>query len=135
MPETAVRETQVLTLHVRRRRLLPWVDVGPFLLFFGVSGEDRGRAARLERRFEQEHFSQRVTLRLQPALPAGRYTLRGLPAEANKRGWTVGPGGHSAHGDLSADGLRELQGWMNQRQLEGAGRGVQAESLLSPSLA
>jgi hypothetical protein len=131
MPETAVRETQVLALHVRRRRLLPWVDVGPFLLFFGVSGEDRGRAARLERRFEQEHFSQRVTLRLHPALPAGRYTLRGLPAEANKRGWTVEPGGRSARSDLSADGLRELRGWLDHRRLEGAGCAVWPEPLAS----
>ncbi len=132
MPETAMRETQVLALHVRRRRLLPWVDVGPFLLFFGVSGEDRGRAARLERRFEREHFSQRVTLRVAPALPAGHYVLRGLPAEANKRGWTVGPGGHSARSDLSADGLRELRSWMEQGGPAGPGRGVRPEPLASP---
>lgn len=95
-------------------------------MFFGVSGTDHGREARLERQFERAHFSNVVTLDLAAPLEPGRYRLRGLPDEANKRGWTVGPGGQPT-GHLSDDGLAELRAWLGQR-----GRQVRPQPLTAP---
>ena len=82
---------------------MPTLDLGPFFMFFGVSGTDHGRKARMEQRFELEYFSNVVTLHLASPLAPGHYTLRGLPDEANKRGWTVEPGGGPPRGNLSDD--------------------------------
>ncbi|MFK7601509.1 hypothetical protein ACI3L1_04775 [Deinococcus sp. SM5_A1] len=123
MPEIRVNG---LSVRPRRKRMaLP--DLGGFFMFFGVSGTDHGRAARLERRFELEHFSNVVTLDLASPLGPGQYVLRGLPHEANKRGWTV-EGGGSATGHLSDDGLEELRAWMGQ-----GNRRVQAEAIAPPA--
>ncbi|CAM3731421.1 hypothetical protein DEFR109230_10105 [Deinococcus frigens] len=103
-------------------------DLGPFLLFFGVSSTDHDREERLNRRFELEHFSNVVTLDLASPLEPGQYLLRGLPDEANKRGWTVGQGGGHPTGHLSDDGLEELRDWMGQRD-----RWVQPEARPPPS--
>lgn len=112
----AMQETEVVGLSVRpRRRGWPTLDIGPFFMFFGVSGTDHGREARMERRFEQEYFSNAVTLHLARALTPGRYALRGLPEETNRRGWAVGPGGGNPTAHLSADGLEELRGWMRRK--------------------
>ena len=110
-------------LSVRRRRLGPYVDLGPFFLFFGISGVDRGRDARIQKRFDLEYYPHLVTLRLSPAPAPGCYALRGLPADANKRGWTAQQGG-TLHGDLSDDGLAELRAW-----LEAGGGEVRPEAL------
>lgn len=110
---------------VRRRRLGPYVDLGPFFLFFGISGVDRGREARIQKRFDLEYYPHIVTVRLSAAPAPGRYALRGLPAEANKRGWTAQQGG-TLQGDLSDDGLAELRAW-----LASGGGDVRPEALAS----
>ena len=110
-------------LSVRRRRLGPYVDLGPFFLFFGISGVDRGRDARIQKRFDLEYYPHLVTLRLSPAPAPGCYALRGLPADANKRGWTAQQGG-TLQSDLSDDGLAELRAW-----LEAGGGEVRPEAL------
>ncbi|KQR40668.1 hypothetical protein [Deinococcus sp. Leaf326] len=110
-------------LSVRRRRLRPYVDLGPFFLFFGISGVDRGKDARVQKRFDLEYYPHIVTVLVSPAPAPGRYALRGLPVEANKRGWTAQSGG-ALQGELSDDGLAELRAWL------GAGGGeVRAEAL------
>ena len=109
-------ETEVVGLSVRpRRKGWPTLDLGPFFMFFGVSGTDHGREARMEKRFEQEYFSNAVTLHLASTLEPGVYTLHGLPDEANRRGWTVGPGGGNPTGHLSADGLEDLREWLRRK--------------------
>lgn len=128
----AMDETEVVGLSVRpRRRGLPTLDIGPFFMFFGISGTDHGREARLQQRFEQEYFSNVVTLHLAAALSPGTYTLRGLPDEANKRGWTVGPEGGNPTGHLSADGLEELRAWMRRTPGQ-RDRRVRPESMSPP---
>lgn len=113
-------------LSVRRRRLGPYVDLGPFFLFFGISGVDRGKDARVQKRFDLEYYPHVVTVRLPGQAPApGRYALRGLPDDANKRGWTAQPGG-TLQGDLSDDGLAELRAW-----LASGGGEVRPEALAS----
>ena len=122
------QETRVEGLSVKRRRKPPMtIDWGPFFLYFGVSGTDHGRAKRMEGRFKLEHFANLVTLTLGAPLAPGSYLLRGLPDEANKRGWTVDAGGRSATGPLSDDGLADLRAWMGGRE-----RRVQAEALAPP---
>ncbi|CAM3388137.1 hypothetical protein DESA109040_10650 [Deinococcus saxicola] len=129
MQQTPVQETKVEGLGVKRRRLKPMtIDWGPFFLYFGVSGTDHTRAERMEKRFELEHFANLVTLTLSVPLTPGSYTLRGLPDEANKRGWTVGAGGRSASGPLSDDGLTDLRAWMAGRE-----RRVQAAVVAPPA--
>lgn len=125
-------ELEIMGLSVRRRRVPPTVDLGAFFMFFGVSGTDHGRAARLERRFELEYFSNAVTLHLTSPLGPGVYVLRGLPTEANKRGWTVGKAGGNPTGHLSADGLDELRDWMRQRAAQ-KNRRVRPEALPPPA--
>lgn len=111
-----MQEIEVVGLSVRtKRRGWPTLDLGPFFLFFGVSGTDHGRKARMERQFENEYFANVVTLHLASALESGIYTLHGLPDAANKRGWTVEPKGSNPIGHLSADGLSELRAWMRSR--------------------
>ncbi|GAA5532435.1 hypothetical protein [Deinococcus aluminii] len=102
--------TEITGLTVRRKgRGLP-VDFGAFFLFFGISGIDSGRAERLQRRFEREYYPHLVTLKLAGNVRPGRYHLRGLPAEANRRGWTVQANG-AATADLSEEGLHDLNTW------------------------
>ncbi|PTA66854.1 hypothetical protein [Deinococcus arcticus] len=115
----APRGLTVRLLSARRRRLRPFVDLGPFFLFFGISGVDHGREARLERRFEEEYYPHLVTLRPSGSLPPGRYSFAGLPADANRRGWAVEEGG-LAQGELSEDGWAALQAWLAQGGGEGA---------------
>lgn len=102
---------EISALTARRRRLRPFIDFGAFFLFFGISGTDHGREARLRRRFEQEFYANVVTVTLGGPVAPGRYRLEGLPADANRRGWTVGHGG-VAVSDLSDDGLAELRAWL-----------------------
>ncbi|GGL86110.1 hypothetical protein GCM10010840_25060 [Deinococcus aerolatus] len=128
-----MHETEVVGLNVqRRRRGWPTLDIGPFFMFFGIAGTDHGREARMERRFEQEYFSNAVTLHLASALSPGTYALHGLPEEANKRGWTVGPQGGNPTGHLSADGLDELRGWMRRTPSQ-RDRRVRPERMLPPA--
>ncbi len=129
MQEKPVQQTAVASLSVKRRKpKLINIDWGPFFLYFGVSGTDDGRARRMEERFELEHFANLVTLTLNAPLAPGSYLLRGLPDEANKRGWTVDAGGRSATGPLSDDGLADLRAWMAGRE-----RRVQAAVLAPPA--
>ncbi|MDV6373523.1 hypothetical protein [Deinococcus arenicola] len=114
-----MQETTVVGLSVRprpKKRGLPSLDLGPFLMFFGISGVEHGKQERLDRQFELEHFFNLVTLTLNPPLGPGQYVLKGLPHEANKRGWTVEQGSQTASSPLSADGLEELREWMGGRQ-------------------
>jgi hypothetical protein len=112
----SMHETEVVSLSVRpRRRGWPTLDIGPFFMFFGVAGTDHGREARMEQRFEQEYFSNAVTLHLASGLEPGVYILHGLPGEAGRRGWTVGPAGGNPTGHLSADGLDELREWLRRK--------------------
>lgn len=113
---------QILQLSVKKRKLGPFLDFSGFFLFFGISGGEGSRQARLDRRFEQEYYAQLVTAQLSAPLPDGRYRLRGLPDEANKRGWAVR--GAQARTELSEDGWRELQAWKRA-----PGRPVQPERL------
>ncbi|WP_221091391.1 hypothetical protein [Deinococcus aquaedulcis] len=104
---------EALTLRdvtVRRRRLWPYVDLGPVFLFMGISGVDHGREARLQRRFEQEYYPYLVTARPSRPLAPGRYTFSGLPEDANRRGWTVAPDG-LARTELSEEGHSAFQAW------------------------
>ncbi|MVN85910.1 hypothetical protein GO986_03930 [Deinococcus sp. HMF7620] len=108
MTEPVVSALQVLS--VRRRRLRPFVDFGPVFLFFGISGVDHGREARLQRRFEQEYYPHVVTARL-GGVGAGRYRLEGLPEDANRRPWIVGADG-VVRGELSEEGLGAFRVWL-----------------------
>lgn len=96
---------------MRRRRLLPLPDFSGFFLFFGISGTDWNREQRLERRFEREYYPHLVTLGLSGKARPGRYHLYGLPAEADRRGWTITANGR-ATATLSDEGLSELRTWM-----------------------
>lgn len=100
-------------LSLKRRKLLPFVDISPFFMFFGISGMPGDRQYRIDRRFEQEYYANKVTVSLSQGLKPGRYHLRGLPDEANKRGWTVRKA-TQATTDLSEDGWQELQDWLKK---------------------
>ena len=113
MPPTQASAVEIRGISVRRRRLRPFIDFGAFFLFFGISGTDHGREERMRKRFEQEYYANIVTATLRGAVPAGRYLLNGLPADANRLGWAVGEGG-LAVGDLSDDALADLRAWMGQ---------------------
>ena len=101
----------ISAFRVRRKRLGPSLDFGSFFLFFGISGTDEGRGERLQKRFEGEYYRHLVTLKLSGSVPPGRYWLRKLTEEANKRGWTVRADGR-ATSDLSDEGLRDLNTWL-----------------------
>lgn len=101
---------EIKQFQVARKKKPFSLDLSPVFLFLGVSGTDHGREARMQQRFEQEWYANIVTLRLSGQLPMGRYQLRGLPDEANKRGWTVTESG-SIRSDLSDEGLSDFRQW------------------------
>ncbi|GAA5511871.1 hypothetical protein Dcar01_00585 [Deinococcus carri] len=115
--------TEITGLTLRRKRPGLPVDFGSFFMFFGISGIEHGREERLRRRFEREYYPHVVTLRLSGQVTPGRYHLRGLPGEADRRGWTVQAGG-TATADLSDEGLHDLNTWR-----AGGGRQVELEPL------
>lgn len=106
-----MESAQVTQIIARRRRLWPVPDFGAFFMFFGISGTDWNQEERLHQRFEREYYRQLVALRLAGSTPPGRYHLRGLPAEASRRGWTLTANG-TASATLSDEGLGELKEWM-----------------------
>ncbi|WP_245872883.1 hypothetical protein [Deinococcus planocerae] len=100
-------------MSVKRPRLRPWIDFGGFFAFFGISGVDHDREQRVQRRFEEEFYRNRVTATLSARVAPGTYALGGLPEEANRLGWTVLPSG-TATTRLSDDSLASLRAWMER---------------------
>ncbi|THF87744.1 hypothetical protein E7T09_00410 [Deinococcus sp. KSM4-11] len=101
---------RITHVHHQLRRPRPFVDLAGFFLFFGISGVDQGREARLQRRFEQETFPHRVTARLSPSPGQGRYRLEGMPEEVARRPWVVNHPGQAVT-TLSDDGWAAFQAW------------------------
>lgn len=109
---------KLLNLSVKRKKAPgPWQDFWHisrgFFVFFGVSGVDHGREERMERRFEQEHYRNQVTVRLSGRVVPGQYTFQELSGYVNRRGWTVHENG-TATNDLSDEALAELRTWMER---------------------
>ncbi|WP_412028392.1 hypothetical protein [Deinococcus yunweiensis] len=104
---TALRITHV---EHQRRTPRPFIDLAGFFLFFGISGVDHGREARMQRRFEQETFTHHVTVQVVPPLPPGRYLLDGLPHDVGGRPWVVSRAGQAVAA-LSDDGWTAFQTW------------------------
>ncbi len=106
---TALRITHV---EHRRRTPRPFIDLAGFFLFFGISGVDHGREARMQRRFEEETFPHHVTVQITPALAPGRYRLDGLPEDVGGRPWAVRRAGQATTA-LSDDGWIAFQAWQH----------------------
>ena len=104
---TPLRITHV---HHQRRPPRPFIDVAGFFLFFGISGVDQGREARMQRRFEQETFTHHVTAQVTPPLTPGTYRLEGLPDDVTRRPWVVKRPGQAVTA-LSDDGWAAFQAW------------------------
>ncbi|SMB86040.1 hypothetical protein [Deinococcus hopiensis] len=104
---------KLLSLSTNRRRLRPFLDPGGFFLFFGISGIDHNREERYQKRFEEEYYRNRTTVKLSQPLALGQYTLEGLPETANSLPWIVQNGGFVT-GFLSDEGLSDLRKWMEQ---------------------
>lgn len=108
-----MQTVQLSHLSVRRRPLASLPDLSTFFLFFGISGIDQHAGEREQRRFEREYYPHRVTVQLSRPLPPGTYRLGGLPEEAARRTWQVGPGPRATT-QLSEEGLREFRAWMER---------------------
>jgi len=104
----------LLNMSVKRQKPPSnWPDFRGFFLLFGVSGVDQHREERLEKRFKQRFYPNRVTVTVSGGVTPGHYNFQGLPKAINYWGWIVDKNG-TAVSDLSDAALAELKTWMQR---------------------